>query len=192
VIALLWPLGALLLAAGATFGVLSLTRKPSTRGPGVSVGVGPVNIPKSREAERLEGLLPDVRAALALVRVELGKLGIQTLVGETRRTEAQQAGRVSSGNSATVRSWHRLGRAVDLYPLLPSGLPDWSGSNLDAFRKMHEIAKKNGFQNLAFNPDGSRRFIKTNKGKLWDGGHIEFPGGKTFAQAAQEQGIRIA
>lgn len=128
-------------------------------------------------------LLPQVRDALAELRRRLKAKGIDTMVGSTKRTPAQQEGVVSDGTSATTRSWHVLGRAVDLYPYGPDGNPDLDGRHVDRFRIMHTEAKALGFRGLAFNADGTKRYITTSKGKVWDGGHLEFPEGMTYAQA---------
>jgi type II secretory pathway pseudopilin PulG len=139
------------------------------------------------EANRLAGLLPNVRAALERTRRDLDAQGIKTLVGETLRDAAMQADRVAGGKSATVNSWHLLGRAIDLYPYGPDGKADLAGKYIDRFRVMHQIATRHGFRGLAFNADGTQRYITTSAGKIWDGGHIEFPEGMTFAQAANQQ-----
>lgn len=128
-------------------------------------------------------LLPQVRDRLAELRRRLEAMGIKTLVGSTKRTPAQQESVVAGGTSATTRSWHVLGRAVDLYPYGPDGKADLDGRYVDRFRTMHAEAAKLGFRGLAFNADGSKRYITTSKGKVWDGGHLEFPEGMTYAQA---------
>ncbi len=128
-------------------------------------------------------LLPQVRDALAELRRRLKAKGIDTMVGSTKRTPAQQEGVIADGASATTRSWHLLGRAVDLYPFGPDGKADLAGKYTDRFRTMHAEAKALGFRGLAFNADGSKRFITTSKGQTWDGGHLEFPEGMTYAQA---------
>jgi hypothetical protein len=141
------------------------------------------------QAQRLNNLQPKVKIALENTLKELRASGIDCFIGSTLRSNATQAAKVASGNSATKQSWH-LGfpsdgkaRAVDLYPLLPNGKPDLNGTQIEKFRMMHKVAAKHGFRGLAFNPDGSKRYINTSKGKIWDGGHIEFPEGLTFAQA---------
>jgi hypothetical protein len=48
---------------------------------------------------------------------------------------------------------------------------------------MHEIAKGYGLTSLAFNSDGTKRYIKTTKGQVWDAHHFEYREGQTFAQA---------
>ncbi len=143
------------------------------------------------EKKRLAGLLPQVRDALQRTRAALDAKGIRTLVGETRRDDALQAAHVADGVSATNNSWHKLGRAVDLYPYV-DGKPDLDGKHVETFRTMQIEAGKNGFHNIAFNTDGSLKYIVTSKGKVWDGGHMQYTDGMTFAQAAAQQGVKVA
>lgn len=144
------------------------------------------------EAQKLATLLPQVRAAFERLRSRLAAQGIKLLVGQTRRTADQQAAVVASGNSATNNSWHLLGRAIDVYVYGPDGKPDMDGKHVDLYRKLHAEAAKEGFRGLAFNADGTKRYITTNKGPVWDGGHIEFPEGMTFAAAAKAAGVKVA
>jgi hypothetical protein len=142
------------------------------------------------EEARAQQLLPQVQTALQQVQDALRAEGIDTYIGSTRRNQAEQDANVAKGVSATKNSWHLLGRAVDLYPKV-NGQPDLQGKNVDLFRRMHEVAAQYGWRGLAFNPDGSKRYINTVKGKVWDGGHIEFPEGMTFAQAARAGGSNV-
>lgn len=144
------------------------------------------------EKAKLDALLPQVRAAFERVRARLAARGIKVLVGSTRRTDDQQAAIVAAGNSATSHSWHLLGRAVDVYPYGPDGKADLDGRHVELFRALHEEAAKEGFRGLAFNADGSKRYINGTKGPVWDGGHIEFPEGMTWAAAAKAAGIKVA
>lgn len=138
-----------------------------------------------KEATNLSKLEPGARAALEALRRELAAAGLETFIGSTLRDNAEQAEILERGSSSTSRSWHLLGRAVDLYPIDPATKePDLAGRNTELFRKMHEVAKRHGWRGLAFNADGSKRYITTSKGKVWDGGHLEFPSGMTWAEAA--------
>lgn len=142
---------------------------------------------KSRDPNKL---LPQVRDALAELRRRLDAKGVPTFVGETLRTADYQATKVADGKSATQNSWHLLGRAVDLYPVIAgTNAPDLNGSDVERFRTMHDEASKLGFRGLAFNLDGTKRYLTTSSGKVWDAGHLEFPEGMTFAQA-QAAGAR--
>jgi hypothetical protein len=136
------------------------------------------------EAAKIGALVPAARDALVSLRKRLDGMGIKTLVGSTRRTDSEQASNVEKGVSATQNSWHLLGRGVDLYVYDDkTGIPDLNGVRLDLYRTMHAEAAKLGWTGLAFNPDGSKRYITTKTGKVWDGGHLQFTQGMTFAQA---------
>jgi hypothetical protein len=138
---------------------------------------------KSEAARRLT-LIPAARAALDDLIEDLAKLGVQVFVGSTRRTPTEQSVAVSSGASSTQQSWHLLDRAVDLYPIDPeTGQPDLNGKRTELFRIMHERAELHGWRGIAFNADGTKRYLNTSKGRVWDGGHLEFPEGLTWAQA---------
>jgi len=182
------------LAGGAVLigGALLLRSKVDSIAPsGLAVKAG--GLTTSEEA-RLQQLVPSAQVALRRLQARLLELGIGTYVGSTARTEAQQAANVSKGVSATNHSWHRLRRGVDLYPKLPNGQPDLQGTQLEKFRTMHLEAEKFLWRGLAFHKDGSKRYITTNKGKVWDGGHLEFPEGMTWAQAeaAARKGGQLA
>jgi hypothetical protein len=151
------------------------------------------------EEARAQQLVPAAYVALSRLRAALLALGIRVYVGSTRRTESEQDANVAKGVSATKQSWHLLGRGVDLYPYDPStGKPDLQGRRVELFQRMHSEAAKLGWHGIAFNPDGTKRYITTTKdGKkkqVWDGGHLEFREGMTFAQAAalQTKGGKIA
>ena len=148
-------------------------------------------VSNAQEQKKLDGLLPEVRAALGELRTRLRAKGIDTWVGSTLRDDATQAGYVDAGVSATQKSWHLVGRAVDLYPYDPlTGRPDLAGHNTEAFRTMHAEASRVGFRGLAFNTDGSKRYINTSKGKVWDGGHLEYPAGLSYAEAVDDYRTR--
>lgn len=153
------------------------------------LGGGAVVVKKaasSSEETKLAGLLPHVRRKVEELLHRMNARGIRVLVGSTLRNPEEQAAILKSGNSSTSNSWHLLGRAVDLYPYGPDGKPDLDGRHVDRFRALHEESAKLGFRNLAFNPDGSKRYITTSKGKVWDGGHVEFTDSMTWAQAADQ------
>jgi hypothetical protein len=114
--------------------------------------------------------------------------GIKLYTGSTKRTRGQQAALVAKGASAVkTASWHESGRAVDAYPIDPkTGKPDLQGKNEAAFRLMHQEWAKLGGTGLAYSPypDGAKRYLATSKGKVWDGGHLEYRGGFPTALAA--------
>jgi hypothetical protein len=182
-----------LAGGGALIGAALLVRKKVDDGTiapdtGLSVKKGSL---LSSEQARLEQLIPAAQAALRSLIAALEGEGIDLYVGSTRRNPAQQASIVAKGNSATQHSWHLLGRGVDVYPRV-DGQPDLAGKNLDLFRRIHAVAPRFGWRGLAFNPDGSKRYITGTKGKIWDGGHLEFPEGMTWAQAAAAGSSKVA
>ena len=59
----------------------------------------------------------------------LVKNGIEILVYDARRTEAEQRANVNSGASQTMRSYHLVGQALDFVPADKKGKVYWSGSN---------------------------------------------------------------
>jgi hypothetical protein len=138
------------------------------------------------EEKKLAGLQPHVRRKVEELLRRMAARGHRVLVGSTLRSDAEQKAIVERGNSATSNSWHLVGRAVDLYPYGPDGKPDMDGRHVSLYRALHEESAKLGFQNLAFNDDGSIRYITTSKGKVWDAGHVELRESLTFAQAVDE------
>jgi hypothetical protein len=162
-------------------GVFALTLGGYTVAPLVEQAVSTVT-----EKIRLSGLIPSVQNAVAMLRSELDSIGIRTFVGSTLRSPEDTAKNIAEGKaSATLKhSWHELGRAIDLYPYDPeTGRPDLDGKRTDLFLEMHVRAPKYGFRGLAFDPSGNKRFLNTTRGKVWDGGHLEFPEGLTWEQA---------
>jgi hypothetical protein len=99
-------------------------------------------------------------------------------VGSAGRSEAAQVRAFDEGRSSTRAGKHVQGLAVDVYPIDPAtGLPDWNGRNLDLFRTMHRIAAGLGWRGLAFNADGSPRYLVNRFGRrYWDGAHLEWSG----------------
>lgn len=122
-------------------------------------------------------LTDDTKRALRALLGALAQAGIRVKVGSTGRSELEQARQMAAGRSATMQSAHRRGQAVDLYPIDPTtGFPDYAGRRLELYQRMHEIAARLGWRGLAFNPDGSRRYLQTARGRIWDGGHLEWKG----------------
>lgn len=140
------------------------------------------------EAANRAKLIEEAREALDDLRAELAAEGIETFVGSTLRTEDEQSGLVLVGASATNQSWHLLRRAVDLYVIDPATKqPDLNAKLWDTlYRRMHQVAPRFGWTGIAFNPDGSKKYINTSAGKKWDGAHLEFRGGMTWATAAAQ------
>lgn len=151
--------------------------------------------PSLTESQKLAALQPVARDALGKLRARLATLGIRILIGQTRRTLEEEKANFDRGASATMNSWHMLGLAVDVYPYGPDGKPDLAGKHVDLFRTLQNEAKAFGFTGISFNPDGSQKFITVNKGtprehKTWDGGHLQYMGGMTFAQAMGKYGVK--
>lgn len=141
------------------------------------------------ETARLATLTPETRAAFFPLERSCADAGIVLFVGSCRRTRAQQAEAHASGHSSQPVSWHELGRGMDLYPVV-DGSPDLAGHHVDLFRKMHELAPACGLHGIAFNPDGTPRYINTPKGRVWDGGHLEYRAPYvTLAEAVNAEGI---
>ena len=61
----------------------------------------------------------------------------------------------------------------------------------DLFRVMHQVWSSLGGQGLAYSPypDGPNRLITGAKGRIWDGGHLEWHGPYTSAAEAYKASI---
>jgi hypothetical protein len=155
------------------------------------IGDAVVELTSTDEA-RLAQLGPATQAAARELIAQLAQQGIGVKVGQTLRTPAQEKAAIDAGRSAVkTHSWHEIGRALDLYPIDPAtGSADLDGVNVELFRQMHEIAAAVGFRGIAFNDDGSKRYITNSAGKkIWDGGHLEWrsPYG-SIAEAVASEG----
>lgn len=151
-------------------------------------------VESAAEASAINAMIPPAAEALRTLRDALAQAGIMTRVGSTRRTAAEQAAALASGHSSTSHSWHLLGRAVDLYPFDPlTGQPDMDGRNDGLFQQMHAIASSLGWTGLAYNADGTRRLLTNAAGqKYWDGGHLQWTEGMTFADAQEADAEKYA
>jgi hypothetical protein len=134
------------------------------------------------EKKRLDGLLPHVREKVVILRNRLAERGLKTLVGQTKRTPDEQLINVQNGASDTLDSWHLLGRAIDLY-VYRTG-QKWDTGSVADYKIMHDEAAKLGFTGIAFNSDGTKKYLKSGK---WDGGHLQYMDKMTFAQAKKAQ-----
>lgn len=149
------------------------------------VGLGAFALTRTEWA-KLQSLEPETRRRVETLLTLLRGRGIEVLVGSAKRTEAEQTKLVQENKSAATISWHLVGRAVDLYPLIPgTRQPDYNVSRPDLFRIMHQEWAKLGGTGLAYlpYPDGPNRLISMGGKKKWDGGHVEFHG--PFATAAE-------
>ena len=133
------------------------------------------------EAERIAELTPDTQLALRALKARCAARGVKVYVGQTVRDRTEQAAQVAAGRSDNDNSWHLVRRAADCYVIDPTtGKADTKGTRLVDYKVMHEEAKRLGFRGIAFNEDGSKRYI--GKG-VWDVGHLEFRGGMNWSQA---------
>jgi hypothetical protein len=174
------------------FGVWFIKRETDGESLFDSIGDFIAELTTSEEG-RLQKLQPEAQAMFrALINSLEADEGIKVHVGQTLRTPAQEKAVIDAGRSAVkTHSWHELGRAVDLYPINPdTGKADLDGVRVDLFLRMHEKAAALGFRGIAFNADGSKRFITNNAGKkIWDGGHLEWRGPyDTIAEAVEAEG----
>lgn len=130
----------------------------------------------SSEEDRLSNLEYQTQDQVRGLIADLAGQGLAVYVGQTLRSHDEEAAAIDAGRSAVKSySWHELGRAVDLYPINPdTGSADKAGKRVDLFQQMHAAAAARGFRGIAFNADGSKRYITTSKGKVWDGGHLEW------------------
>ena len=143
------------------------------------------------ENKRLDELLPEVKEAFQKGYAECEAEGIKLQIGRTFASQDEQNA-VNPANTGTSNSWHTLRRAVDVLCFGPDGTLDSAGKFWDTtYRRMHEIFAKYGFTNIAFNSDGTKRYITTKAGtKTWDGGHLQFTSGMTYAQARDDLNSR--
>lgn len=146
------------------------------------------------EADKRASLLPEVQPAFDRLRAAAAAAGIDFHLVSAIRTADEQADNLAKGASATSHSWHLLGRAVDLWVLDPeTGAWDSAGRREDLYRRLHlEIAAPLGWQTIAFNPDGSARYIQTSKGRTRDLAHLQYTSGLTWADAAAQIGYVVA
>lgn len=141
-------------------------------------------IATASEEKKLAALQPHIRTRVETIRARLAARGVKTIVGSTRRTDAEQEALVDKGVSSTNNSWHELGRAVDLYPVGAEG-GIAKESEIALYRVLVEEAVKLGATSYAFNADGSKKYLTNKAGKkYWDAGHIHWTDGLTFAAAA--------
>lgn len=139
------------------------------------------------EEKRINAMFPSASQALRRLIDSLNSEGIRTFVGNTfRSTEESQRYVLEGKASAGLKhDWHTIGRAVDLYIYdAVAKKVDFTGQKLDQIRRMHEVAKQQGWTSIAFNPDGSKHYLKGAKGPVWDAGHLQWQEGMNFDNAA--------
>lgn len=137
------------------------------------------------EAARLQTVQPQVRAAYERLRALLEQRGVESFVVSAGRTAEQQAAKVAAKLSDTNNSWHRLGRALDLW-LRRRGESDWDKNARDAalYAELRDAAPLAGFSTIAWRQTSSGWEKKYLSGGAWDAGHIQFTEGLKFADAA--------
>ncbi len=149
-----------------------------------------VPVKKTRPADeaKLDQLLPHIRPlAVQLIDTLTTQHGMTMAIGRTGTTPKQQAGLIAAGKSATIHSWHLLGRAIDLYPVVEGKLAGEKDEGL--YRLMHIEAYKLGWEGIAYALDGSwnKRYIKTVTGVIWDAPHLQIRDHLTWSQAKMAQ-----
>lgn len=160
---------------------------PPSRKPGGGGGGGGGG-PKDN-ARDISALEPEMYRKYLELERRLAAKGIKLLRGRTRASQAEGRKNFAEGKSSIASgiSWHLLGRAIDVYPFDPkTGKPDMAGKNKELYRLLHREWYALGGHGLAFlpYPNGPVRYLKGQKGKYWDGGHLEFHGPyKSLAQA---------
>lgn len=144
------------------------------------------------DEQRLSKLEPETQGLVRQLISNLNDRGITVVVGQTLRSTADEKAAIAAGkSSATLKhSWHEIARAVDMYPINPdTGKPDFAGKRDDLYQAMHNEASALGLRGIAYNDDGSRHYLTTTKGKVWDGGHLEYHGPyATIADAVEAEG----
>jgi hypothetical protein len=130
------------------------------------------------EIDRLDQLTPDTRLRVDMVIAALAKRGYDAFVGATARTAAEvEAARLAGRSSAgQTRSWHELGRAVDIRPRKVTGGPnyDTGPASYPFWRALQDEAEAAGMRCLAYRSSGAKLLIKTVNGFRWDPGHCEY------------------
>lgn len=129
------------------------------------------------EQARLDLLEPKTRALVDQLIAKLAAQDFPVFVGSTRRTKEQEEQARLSGHSSAnqTRSWHELGRAVDLRPRTAGGGPNYDTVHTETFyRALYAEATALGMRSLAYRADGSKLLLVTTHGTVWDSGHCEY------------------
>lgn len=147
------------------------------------------------EVFRLARLTAETRERVLLLIEAMARRGLDVYVGQTLRTQAQQAEAQTRGTTSVHqdRSWHQLGRAADLRKRNADGSADESTHDEEFFRALFDEAQKVGLRSLAFRDDGSKLLIHTSHGEVWDAGHVEYRAPfDTLAEAFAAEGQKVA
>lgn len=144
------------------------------------------------EIYRLTQLTAETRERVHQLIDAMATLGHGVYVGQTLRTQAQQAEAQARGTTSAgqVHSWHQLGRAADLRKRNADGSVDETVRDEPFFRALYEEATRVGLRSLAYHPDGTKILLN---GVTWDAGHVEWRGSfATLAEAFAAEGIKVA
>jgi hypothetical protein len=130
------------------------------------------------EEARLGACHPDAEVRFRAILAAMEARGMPAYVGQTGRTQAEQAQAVADGHSSEhqVFSWHTLrrSRACDFRKRLPGDHADPTTHDEAFFRALYEEAIVAGCRSLAFHADGSKLLLHTAHGEAWDAGHVEY------------------
>lgn len=147
------------------------------------LGGGAVVVRKLTKSEetRRDQLQPSARAALERLLARCEARGVECFVGSTGRSTEQQLANIEAGLSDTKDSWHLLGLAVHVVPLV-DGEPDVKVAREDLLRIVHEEAAAVGFHQIAYVDlkTWKKKYLKSG---AWDANHFEWRQGRTYAQA---------
>lgn len=99
-----------------------------------------------RNRAALAELAPNTKKAALKWYNYLIKNGIEVLVYDARRTEAEQRANVASGASQTMYSYHLVGQAIDFVPATAKGGVEWGGYGRADIKKAVAEAKRLGFE----------------------------------------------
>jgi hypothetical protein len=136
------------------------------------------------EEARLSACHPDAEARFRAIGEAMERRGLPVFIGETARTNTEQAEAVASGHSSEhqVHSWHTLvdadgkpcARACDFRKRLPGNHADPTTHDEAFFRALYAEATITGCRSLAYKLDGTKLLLQTAHGLVWDAGHVEY------------------
>lgn len=100
-----------------------------------------------RNRRTLAELAPNTKAAAMKWYAFCEKHGIEILIYDAMRTEAEQRANVEKGVSGTMKSYHLVGQAIDFVPANENGKVSWERSwyMRDDIQKAVKEAKRLGF-----------------------------------------------
>lgn len=132
----------------------------------------------------LDLLLPETREKYLVYRLILESHGLRECVIVTARSTFDQIKKVQQGRSALKVGWHQLRRAIDRQMWDPQKSAwDDAARRLDLYLQANRIAAAQGFRQIGFHEDGSKRYIGAG---TWDPYHIEDRGTWASLAAALE------